>query len=299
MADEELVPQIDDKEMFAQAVAEEPQRERDDKGRFVAKSETPPEAKAEPEKVEQPAQEEPKAEAQPEPTVEPKDEAQVPSWRLREVNEARTAADRRADEAARESYAVRAEMQAMRAELQKLQQPKAEPVDFFADPDKAINQHLTPIEQRLERFMQDMTVRASRTAALAQHGVEKVAEMEKAINDAMAKNHPDMAALAQQMRGSDDPAGVAMAWYQRSKLIEETGGDITAYKAKVLEDAMKDPKFQAKVVELIKGTSGQPGKAPVVNLPPSLNRIPSSGPSNTADDGDMSDKGLFKHAMAR
>lgn len=307
MADQEEValPQMDDSELFKAAVsdeapAEQASRDRDEKGRFVAKLETPPEAKAEPEKVTQPAQQEvPQAEAQPQ-AAEAKDEAQVPSWRLREVREAREAAERRAEQEAQQRYQLQTELQTMREELRKLQAPKQEPVDFFADPDKALQQHLSPFEQRLETFMRDMTLRTSRTAAIAQHGADKVAEMETAVAKAMQSNHPDMQTLAQQMRSSDDPAGVAMTWYQRHQLVEQTGGDINAFKAKVLEDAMKDPAFQAKVVELIKGTSGQPGKpAPVVNLPPSLNRVPSAGQSNSPDDNDSSDRGLFKYAMGR
>lgn len=315
MADHEdnsSVPQMDDRDLFQGAVAEEApvkeeqstaERERDEKGRFVAKAETPPEATAEPEKVEQPAQpKEAKIETPPEqPKTEHQDDGgNVPSWRLRELREARDAEAARANQEAQQRYALQAQLQQMQDELRKLQQPKQEPVDFYADPEKALQQHLTPMQQQMQTFMADMTLQMSRTAAIAQHGVDKVAEMEKAVAEAMQHNHPDMQTLAMQMRASKDPAGVAMNWYQRSKLVEETGGDIAAYKAKVLEEAMKDPQFQAKVVELIKGQPVNGAKpAPVVQLPPSLNRAPSAGQSNSADDGDMSDRALFRNAMAR
>lgn len=294
--------EIDSNEMFQSAMADEPkqeeqpERQRDDKGRFVkaAQEEAPPEAKPPETPPAQTTQE-----AAPPPTEqpqEPKEDANVPSWRLREVREAREAAERKAQEAEQRAWQVEQRLNQLNAEFQRLSQPKQEPVDFFANPEQAINQHLTPIEQKLERFMQDMTLRQSRTAAIAQHGADKVAEMESAIDKMIAARHPDMAALSMHMRQSDDPAGVAMNWYQRHKLIEETGGDIDSYKNKVLEEAMKDPKFQAKVVELIKGQP-QATTGTIVQLPPSLNRAPSAGTSNAVDDNDVSDRALFKQAL--
>lgn len=293
---------VSDKEMFQNAMAEEPKQEeqperaRDDKGRFVAaaREEAPPEAKP-PETPQAQTQEAAPTE---QPEAQKDEAANVPSWRLREVREAREAAERKAQEAEQRAWQVEQQFRQLSEQLQKLQQPKQEPVDFFADPDRAINQHLTPIEQKLERFMQDMTLRQSRTAAIAQHGADKVAEMESAIDGLIAKRHPDMASLAAQMRASDDPAGVAMNWYQRHKLVEQTGGDIESFKAKLLEDAMKDPKFQAKVIELARGApAAQTGT--VVQLPPSLSRVPTAGASHSADDNDASDAALFKHAMRR
>src|SRR5437868_6848225 len=68
--------------------AQEPAKEdraRDDSGRFVKADEKP--------KVE-----EPKAEQPTEPAPKEDEAANVPSWRLREVREAREAAERRAEE---------------------------------------------------------------------------------------------------------------------------------------------------------------------------------------------------------
>ncbi len=312
MAEQQETVSMDDKELFASAVADEApekteapaqtqeERARDEKGRFVAaEKEAQPEAKAEPEKVEQPAQQEqPTQAATEQPKTEQQEEGNVPSWRLRELREARDAEQRRADQEAQQRYQVQAELKAMQDELRKLQQPKQEPVDFFADPDKALQQHLTPIEQRFEQLARDMTLRMSRTAAIAQHGADRVAEMEKAVAEAMQKNHPDMPMLVSQMRSSDDPVAAAMNWYQRDKLLKETGGDLSAYKNKLLDEALKDPAFVAKAIESARTKAGQGGTAPIVQLPPSLNKTPASGPSHVPDDGDMSDRGIFRHAMS-
>jgi hypothetical protein len=302
MSEQTETIQVDDKELFQGAMAPEPtqeqktERERDEKGRFVAaEKEAQPEAK-QPEPQEQPKE---AVQAQPEQAQEQKDEANVPSWRLREVREAREAAERRAEDSFRENANLQAQLRQMQEQLSKLNAPKQEPVDFFADPDKAISQHLSPIEQRLERAMQDMTLRVSRTAAIAQHGVDAVAEMEKSIADAMAKNNPEMAQLAAQMRASDDPAGIAMAWHKRTKLMEATGGDLDGYKSRLAEDLLKDPKFLEKALETARAQAGAQQSRTVINLPPSLNRTPGSGNSQSSDDGDMSDQALFKHAMGR
>src|SRR6185369_10687868 len=105
------------------------ERARDDQGRF---------AKEEPVKADQAAQ---TAQADP-----AKDEGgQVPSWRLREVSEARQAAERRAEDASRQAYAIQQQMAEMRRQMEAFQKPKSEPTDFFANPDQAIQERLSPI----------------------------------------------------------------------------------------------------------------------------------------------------------
>jgi hypothetical protein len=286
--------QVDDKEMFQAAMAEEPKQEeraRDEKGRFVAaEKETPPEAKAEPEKAEQPAQQQ---EVQPPPTEPPKEDAHVPSWRLREVTEARASAEKARDEALRQSWQLQADIQAMRDQIAKLNQPKQEPVDFFANPEQAIAQHITPIEQRLHEFMREMTLQSSRATAIAQYGAKAVADMEQAIDAAMRENHRDIPGLRMQMQTSKDPVGIAMAWYQNTPANVEKS---------LREKLLKDETF---IAEVLKAKQGQLASnqtktnAPVVNLPPSLNKAPSAGNNAAPDDGDMSDRALFRQAMTR
>src|SRR5687768_10943504 len=103
---------IDDKELFESAIADDPETEpaeqpeqvegqpRDEQGRFAPKAETEPEQPTPEVQAEQPARE----------------EANVPSWRLREVREE---ADRRIAEA-------EARMQRQFEMLQRQNQPKAE-----------------------------------------------------------------------------------------------------------------------------------------------------------------------------
>jgi hypothetical protein len=249
------------------------------------------------------AKTEPPAAAPPQPPSADDTAAQVPSYRLREVNEARQTAERRVQEVERQNYAFQAEMEQMRQQLAQMQTPKQEPVDFFQDPDLALRQRLDPFETRLREFEGKMKLATSRAQALATFGPQPVGEMEQAIAQAMQSNHPDMPLLAHNMQASDDPVGVAMHWHRLNRVVTETGGDLSSYRQKILDDAMKNPEFQAKVIEAARAQAGAPatnGSRPnVVNLPPSLNKTTGAGLSNqAASDDDMSDRALFKHAMA-
>lgn len=299
MAETEAIA-MDDRALFEGAIGDEPavaeeSPPRDELGRFAPKAEEvpaeAPKVEAKPETVAPPV----------EATEQPKDDAAtVPSWRLREVREAREAAERKAEEATRERFALQTQLQQMQAELQKLQAPKSEPADFFADPDQALQQRLTPFEQRFAKLEQDVRLSSSRAAAIAVHGAPIVAEMEKSIEEAMQKNHPDINGLAAQMRTSSDPVGVAMNWYKRNKLWDVTGGDPDAYKSKVLDEALKNPEYLQKALEAARAQAGAaPGSRPNIQLPPSLSRAPGSAPSAAVDESDMSDRSLFKQAVRR
>lgn len=313
----EVTVPMDDNELFDQAMAPDPkpvaadppapppaevqppapaERARDEQGRFVPLEAKPVETPA------QPIAEPPVAGQPPQPTADDT-AAQVPSWRLREVNEARQAAERRAEEALRVQYTNNAELEQLRKEIAQLRAPKQEPVDFFQDPDQALRQRLDPFEARLRDFEGRMKLSTSRAQAMVVHGPQLVGEMEQTIAQALQSNHPDMPLLAHNMQASDDPVGVAMHWYRLNRVVTETGGDLTSYRQKILDDAMKDPAYQAKVLEAARTQAGAPGangsRPNVVNLPPSLNRATGSGVSNAAaSDDDMSDRALFKHAMA-
>lgn len=262
---------------------------RDEHGRFV-----PKEQRAEPEpQAAQPNAQEPKPQ-------EPSNDAHVPSWRLREVSEARQAAERRAEENGRQLFAMQGQFEALQRQLAELQKPKPEPVDFFQNPDAALQQRLDPLEQRFAGLQTQFTLRMSRAMAVAEHGKAAVDELDKAVEQAMASGHPEMPLLAAQMRASDDPVRVAMQWHQRTKLQQETGGDLTAYRQKILDEAFKDPAFLAKAVEAARTQAGQNNARPNVQIPPSLSRASGSGANDAGalTDADMSDASLYKFATA-
>lgn len=288
---------IDDKSLFAGATADETpvetqqveqtqelaEQPRNERGQFAPKADEP--AIATTEQVQQPV------------LTDDKADAQIPSWRAREIAEERRQAVARYEESER----GRAEDRRQLADLQRqlaAMQPKKEPTDFFTDPVAALREQLSPVEQQFQELRGQMVLRASRAEAIAANGLAPVKEMEQAIEAVFASRgsrDPEMQALSARMRASDDPIGVAMDWHKREKLLKETGGDVSAFRAKTLDEALKDPAFLAKALEAAKAQAQGGGQRPnnIMQLPPSLSRIPSGG---DPDDTDMSDGALFRHA---
>jgi hypothetical protein len=258
-------------------------RQRDEHGRFVAKQ-------PEPEKAAEPAT------ATPEATPEQKDDAHVPSWRLREVREAREAAEKRAEEASRQSYAFQQQMAEMRKQLEALQAPKQERVSIFENEDEAINQRLAPVQSEIQQLKNEFRLEMSRELAIVKHGEQLVSEVEASVAKAMQSGDPGIAALRVRMQNSSNPVAVAIQWHQQNKLLETTGGNLETYREKVLEEAMKDPKFQARVLEATRTQAA--GRPSSIQIPPSLNKATGSGVSSAdVDATDMSDRSLFQNAM--
>lgn len=288
--------ELNDKELFENAIADTPAetpteavetpqivdepandgRERDEKGRFVAKAEDAP---AEPApQVTEPAQRQ-------------ETEAHVPSWRLREVNEAREAAERRAQETETRFAEMRRQFAAMQAQLQKPQ----EPVDFYADPQAAMRQSIDPLKSEFQTALEGMRSQFSEMMARQSIGDTKFDEVKKW---AMGKlNDP---VLSARIERSPHPWGELVKAHEQEKTLSEIGGDVSSFKNKILEEAMKDPAFQAKVIEAAKAQAAGhiPGTKPntVVQLPPSINRATSAA-SPHEETGDLSNASLYAAAI--
>lgn len=259
-------------------------------GRFAAKAETT-----------EPATDRPAIQGEA-PAAQPDNAAQVPSWRLREVNDAREKAERLYQEEVAARQNLERQFSQMRQQWEASQRKPEEPADFYADPNAAFRQGVAPLEQQIQGLSTNLNLKVSRVLAVVEHGKEPVAEMEKAVEAAMRAGHPDMHNLAAQMRNSEDPVGVAMQWYQRDKLVKETGGDLATFKQRMLDEALKDPAFLAKALGQAKAqASGQlPGSTPnnLVQLPPSINRATSSA-SPHDEAGDLSDRSLYSFATQK
>lgn len=251
-----------------------PERARDDLGRFVKATPEPPPTQVEPVKEEEPPQ--------------------VPSWRLREIREERDAEAKRFSDLQRQYAADRQQMAELQRQLAELQRPKQEPIDFFQNPDGALQQRLSPIEERFAQLEATMKLNSSKALAVAMHGKEAVAEMEAAI-EKVDRNRPDIQLLAHQMRSSDDPVGAAMEWFRREKLQSETGGDLAAYRQKLL----KDPAFLAEALGAARGQAQTPqGQPPPVKLPVSLSKVSGTPATAEVDDNDDSSQAMWRSATA-
>lgn len=226
----------------------------------------------------------PAAEAKP---VEQKTEdGQIPSWRHREEAEARRAAERERDDIRRESADLRRQLD----EFRRSQQKPAEIPDPLENPD-GYRQHF---EQTFDQKLRNQEANFSFRLAHREHKET----FEKAYSDMVNRAERGDPSIVRSVMGSSDPGEALVRWYRREQTLTEVGDDPSAYKARVLEEAMKDPAFQSRVIEAVKGANGANRPAQVTQLPPSLARASGSA-VNDASDYDDSDAGLLKSALRR
>ncbi len=279
---------IEDKELFDSALTDEPievaaeepvadpvndGQPRDEHGRFA------------------PKEPEPEIAAQPEAKPDGKEEAFVPSWRLREMREEREAAERRFQETQQQWQRQIAELQ---ARLPK-EEPKPAP-DVFEDPNKfleyGVRQHVDPIKSEIGQLREFY----SRREAVREHGQEKVTAAYNAVAQGMQSRDPETMAVYQRAMQSMDPFGEIVSWHQQKTVFSQIGNDPNAWFGKTLDERLaSDPKFAAEIMQKIQGSvRGQPQG--ITRLPPSIGKV-AAAQSASEDAGDMSDASLFANAM--
>lgn len=291
----ETTTELSDAELFAdvmnneaeETVANDPAddaRPRDEHGRFASKQpETKPDATTE---------------DQPPPQAEPHQEktgdGMVPSWRLREIREAREAAQREADRERQERTRLEAELNAARFQMQQWQQRQSqegrEAPDPLADP-VGYDRHIMSM---LETRQKELEANFSFRLAHDRHGEV----FEKAYSDLLSRTQRGDLALRNHILASGDPGATLVAWYKREQTIAKVGDDPDAYRNKVLDDALNDEAFLARAAEKIRGNPSQSqGGRTMTKLPPSLNRT--TGSPVSAGNDDMDDNTFFHSIMQR
>jgi len=287
---------VSDQELFDQANADEAPADeavvevpaepeqvegqpRDEHGRFAGKT-------AEPETpVTEPVQAE---------TVD--DNApQVPSWRVREINEEKRAAQAERDALRAERDRIAQERDDFQRRFQASQKP-AEPVKV-EKPDPLLDPE--GYEKYLETKFEEKLLNNHRESSLAQAHRTYKAEFEEAYAAAQKQVDPALRARMQQSR---DPGETLMQWHRERKTMAEVGTDPNAFFEKRFEAYLSDPANQAKVLERIRGgvqpQAGAPRQAAPTSLPPSLTRATNASAVTSADDDDISDEGLWRSANA-
>jgi len=210
---------------------------------------------------------------------------QVPSWRVREINEEKR---RFADENERlkaEMAELRRTQQQPRQEAKAEQQRPARP-DPLLDPDgyaKAIRDELRQeaLNERREESLQ---------AASEQHPEDFKAAY------ALAQQRVDPA-LKARMQESRNPGRTLLDWYREQKTMQEVGNDPNAWLERKLEERLKDPAFLAKAAELARGSAQQNTQTngrPRTDLPPSLNGASRANTTLKSAEEDVSDGELFQ-----
>ena len=275
------------------SVQEERHTPRDERGRFAAR-----EPDDEPEQHTEAVNVTPhEPENQVADKVEHTDrDGMVPSWRLREIREAREAARREADQRAVELEEARRQIAAMQHQMSQINQKPVEVPDPIVDP----TGYQTHFSNALDSRMREMEANFSFRLA---HTVHKDG-FEKAYADMVRRANAGDSSVVRQVMASPDPGESLMRWYKREQTIATVGDDPDAYRAKVLEEALNDEAYLAKAVERIKARGNQSqgiGSSPrnVTKLPPSLSRATGTAVDAIGSDDDMSDKALLSSMLRR
>jgi hypothetical protein len=269
-----------DDELFNEAVSDETpdnpvvaeqveQPVRDEAGRFAKKDE--------------PETAEVVAETPVEKPVVDDNASQVPSWRVREINEEKRAA-------LAELETLRAE----RAQWQNRQQqpqppkaveaPKVETPDPLLDPDGYRQHVLNEAREERLRERRDESMEKAHEANPEEFAAAYKAATENGV----------IPELKVRMQNSRDPGKELLAWHREQKVKAEVGTDPTAWLEKKLEERLNDPAFLQKAIERSKGASQQSDGRPRVDLPPSLNGASRSNASLKSSNDDVSDDELFR-----
>lgn len=272
MATEESLQQ----ELFSFATAAEPSSETPSEAPSEAPAETPAEAAPEA------PQSAPAAEAQPSQTES------IPSWRLREEADARRAAEDRERQLQARLTQIETHMR------QQAPDPKKPAPNWFEDPQgamqAAMEAYFQPIRAEQHRYFMQM----SRSQAEIKHGADNVALAEKVFMEAKNKGILDPMDFERVVQ-APNRFDACVEWYKRLHALHTVGTDPNAWWQKQFEERMADPKFQAEVMEKIRGSAA--ARPAATKLPPSLSKSTAAASNGEGSIGDMTNESLWQAAM--
>jgi len=212
-------------------------------------------------------------------------EAHVPSWRLREINEEKR-------QMARELAELREFKQAQEKARQEAEKA-ANPPEIWDKPDEFVKEAVNPLLDPVQKAVQEATAQTravvehfSKQNAVREHGADKVDLAWKALDEAISAGKMNRDAVIGQLQKSMDPFADIMAWHKKYAFEQEVGNDFDGWKARQQEALLKDPEFLAKAIAAARGqaapvTTMQTVRPGNVTPLPSLNATPRAG-----DEGD-------------
>lgn len=225
--------------------------------------------------------------------VQPSEPA-IPPGRLREETEARRAAERRA-----------IELEARLAAIERQQQPQQprQRADVFENPSAFVQEEVQPILDPVTQQISQMREFYSRREATREHGAEKVKAAYDWIAEGIASRDPEAVAVYQRAMQSMDPFGDITRAHLQRQTFQEIGGDLNAYRQRVLDEALKDQAFQAKVLEAARAQAQAAGTtitrpAGAVASLPSITKVGAAALSE-GQQPDLSDAELFEATTSR
>lgn len=252
-------------------------------------SATSPEPAAE-QPSEQPAVEQQAPEPQPQgQRVDPATGDAIPSWRLREESEARRNAENRARQ-------LEERLEQINTHFQQQQRNRGQqaPPDFFENPHAAVQAAVQQYIQPLAAQQREANLYLGRKYAEMAYGAENVALAEKVFMEARDKRALDPMDYERVVRSPNRYEAV-VDWYKRMYALHTVGEDPNAWWQKQFDTKLADPKFQAEVMEKIRGSAAtRPG---TTNLPPTLSRSTAAAGNGVGSLGDLSHDSLWANAM--
>jgi hypothetical protein len=216
-------------------------------------------------------------------------EAPVPAGRLREEAERARRAERERDDLMRQLAAMR-----------QPQSPPPKP-DLFENPSGFVQSEVRPYFDQVTQQIRAQTEAFSELMATSAYGSDKVQAAKQALVEGMHRGDPDVKAVYDRAINSPHPFDVIARWHLNNETMREVGGDLAAYKKRVLEEALKDPDHQRQVFEYQRsGGNAQHVARPVTSSP--VPKIPSLGTVGTGAGGEAdlqeSDDQLFRAATS-
>jgi hypothetical protein len=206
----------------------------------------------------------------------------VPSWRLREVADARRAAETERD-------TLRSQLAQLNGRLQSLERPKDEPKQEDIDPLLDPQGFAKRIESTFNARLTEERLNNNLALAHVRHGDK----FEKAYNALLTTAQAGNRQIVPQITSQANPGEAIVRWYSDQETLKEVGSDPAKYKQTLLDEALKNPEFLAKAIEAAKVSAGQPKQNTITRLPPSLSRTTGSSSNDDAGDGEISVEALL------
>lgn len=220
-------------------------------------------------------------------------EPAIPPGVLREAKEAARAAERRAMD-------LEARLAAFERQQQAAQQQPRPRSDPFENTSAFVQEEVQPIIDPIQQEIVKVRETFSRMFAEQVHGAETVKSAYEAIAQGLQSGDPAAVTAYQRAMKSVNPYGDIVAWHKQQSTLQEIGGDLNAYRQRILDEALKDQAFQAKVIEATRAQAQAAGAViakPVVSSLPNINKVGAAAlPAGQEDD---SDEALFSKTTAR
>lgn len=203
-----------------------------------------------------------------------------------------------------------ADFQRQNAELQRqmeaLRNPQ-QPVDLLTDPQRfqeTIEERFERQQREFEQRIRLQSIDTSFSFAARQHG-EEFKKAFAALEEVAAPNKGGDLMLRDRIVNSPDPGEAVMQWYRSRQVLQESGGDLGAYREKLLNEQktalLKDPGFLAEALKAARVVAQanptiRPGNPTGL---PSLTRKTAAASNDDGDGEDMSDRELFRTSLGR